>query len=120
MGLLLWASLYWYVFSAFHCRRIKPNLMSCLQTGKKPTSSAKSTKKRSSAAQSKTSHHGAPKTPSSSLRFDCVDVMTLVGEVTRSKDETIDAKNEMIRFLHSSLESTRRICAACGVNAGSE
>jgi hypothetical protein len=69
----------------------------CCQTGKKQSSS-KTTKKRSSIA--------APLKQLSYRTLDCgVDIMHLVREVTRSKDETIRAKDQMIKLLEE-----RKMC----------
>ena len=90
----------------------KNNLIrGCVQTGKKPMSSKKSTKKRSSNAPLKTKAI-VKMNSSSSRQFSCVDVMMLVAEMTKSKNETIEAKEKVIRV----LESSRPFCAACGVN----
>ncbi len=64
------------------------------QTGKKPTpSSVKSTKKISSAARSKKTTR--------SQQFSSADVMRLVNEFTISKNETLQAKNQVIQILQS-------------------
>ncbi len=39
--------------------------------------------------------------------------MLLVEEVTKSKNETIDAKDSLIRHLETTLSFERRTCAAC-------
>jgi hypothetical protein len=81
-----------------------------LQTGKKP----KSSKKKSAIIKKKHPFVVVPssKIPQPSSRpIDSVDLMMLVSEVTRSKDETIQAKDQTIRL----LESMRRSCASCAV-----
>jgi len=65
-------------------------------------------KKRPSVVHSKTSP-----LPSSHL-LEGIDVMMLVKEVTRSKDETIQTKDQMIRLLESVV--SRKVCV-CGANA---
>jgi hypothetical protein len=52
--------------------------------------------------------------PLSSHLLEGIDVMMLVKEVTRSKDETIKAKDQMIRLLES--VASRKVCA-CGASA---
>jgi hypothetical protein len=77
-----------------------------LQIGKKQRSS-KQTKKRSSTA--------VPSKQSSYRILDSsVDLMHLVKEVTRSKDETIRAKDQMIKLLE-----TRKVCV-CGNGLGAD
>ncbi len=74
-----------------------------MQIGKEPTSSKK---KRPSGVHLKTN-------PYPSSRFlEGIDVMMLVKEVARSKDETIQTKDKMIRMLESVVAS-RKTCV-CG------
>ena len=65
-------------------------------------------KKRPSVVHSKMSQ------PLSSHLLEGIDVMMLVKEVTRSKDETIQTKDQMIRLLESVV--SRKVCV-CGANA---
>jgi hypothetical protein len=74
-----------------------------LQTGKGQTSFKK---KRPSVVHSKMSPY-----PSSHL-LEGVDVMMLVKEVARSKDETIQAKDQMIRLLESVVARKACVCGA--------
>lgn len=58
---------------------------------------------------SKTSPH------QSSRSLEGIDVMMLVKEVTKSKDETIQTKDQMIRLLESVVARKER--CVCGGNA---
>ncbi len=43
-----------------------------------------------------------------------VKIFSLVGEVTKSKDETIASKNYTIQLLENMLQGRKTSCAACG------
>ena len=81
------------------------------QIGKKQNQSFKKQKKHPSVISLKTGP------PMSSRFFEGIDVMMLVNEVTRSKDETIQTKERMIRMLESAV--SRKTCV-CGEGAAPE
>ena len=107
--MLLWAAMHWY--APMHARG--SIAITCVfffrmdaQIGKRPTSSTKEEMKRASSRRAPSSKRNFSSRQASLSDCSVETVMALVKEVTRSKDETIRAKEHTIKLLESFMDMT--------------